>query len=58
MKEWLDILETYSIRRLTQFLTSTGERANRLRQSNPIFAILSAEERNRILAGMKETDDT
>lgn len=57
MEEWLDILETYSIRRLTQLLTSTGERANRLRQSNPIFAILSAEERNRILAGMKETDD-
>ena len=51
IQEWLDILETYSIRRLTQFLISTSERANRLRQSNPIFAILTADERRRILFG-------
>jgi predicted transcriptional regulator len=50
IKEWLHILETYSIRRLTRFLTSTSERACRLRQSNPILAILSADERSRILA--------
>ena len=49
IKEWQDILESYSIRRLSQFLTSTSERANRLRQSNPLFAILSPDERNRLL---------
>ena len=47
--EWRDILESYSTRRLSRFLTSTSERANRLRQSNPIFAILSSDERNQLL---------
>jgi hypothetical protein len=50
--EWRDILESYSVRRLSQFLTSTSERANRLRQSNPLFAILSSDERNRLLNGL------
>lgn len=49
IEEWRTILESYSIRRLSRFLTSTGERANRLRQSNPLFAILSSDERNRLL---------
>jgi hypothetical protein len=49
IKEWRDILESYSIRRLSKFLTSTSERANRLRQSSPFFAILSSDERNRLL---------
>jgi predicted transcriptional regulator len=49
IEEWQDILESYSIRRLSRFLTSTCERANRLRQSNPLFAILSPDERNRLL---------
>ena len=49
IEEWRDILETYSIRRLSQFLTATSERANRLRQSNPIFAILNSDERSRLL---------
>jgi predicted transcriptional regulator len=49
IEEWRDILESYSIRRLSRFLTSTCERANRLRQSNPLFAILSPDERNRLL---------
>ena len=52
IEEWRDILETYSIRRLSRFLTATSERANRLRQSNPIFAILNAEERRRLLNGL------
>jgi predicted transcriptional regulator len=50
--EWRDILESYSIRRLSRFLTSTSERANRLRQSNPLFAILSPDERNQLLNGL------
>ena len=51
IEEWRDILELYSIRRLSRFLTATSERANRLRQSNPIFAILNSDERRRLLNG-------
>jgi hypothetical protein len=51
IEEWHDILESYSIRRLARFLTSSSERASRLRQSNPLFAILSSDERNRLLNG-------
>jgi len=51
IEEWRDILKTYSIRRLSRFLTSTSQRANRLRQSNPLFAILNSEERSRLLNG-------
>jgi len=58
IEEWRDILETYSIRRLSRFLTATGERADRLRQSNPIFAILNADERRRLLNGLKGNNDT
>ena len=50
IEKWRDILETYSIRRLSQFLTSTSERANRLRQSNPFYAILDTDERKRLLS--------
>ncbi len=52
IEEWRDILQTYSIRRLSRFLTSTSQRANRLRQSNPLFAILNPEERNLLLNGL------
>ena len=55
IEEWRDILESYSIRRLSQFLISTSQRANRLRQSNPLFAILTVEERNRFLKGLGES---
>lgn len=54
IEEWRDILESYSIRRLSQFLTATSERANRLRQSNPFFAILNADELKRLLDGLGE----
>jgi hypothetical protein len=52
IEEWRDILESYSNRRLSQFLISTSERANRLRQSNPIFAILNSDEKSRLLNGL------
>jgi predicted transcriptional regulator len=51
IEEWRDILDTYSIRRLSQFLISTSERAIRLRQSNPFIAVLKPEERSRLLIG-------
>jgi predicted transcriptional regulator len=54
--EWRYILESYSIRRLSRFLTSTSERANRLRQSSPFFAILSTGERNQLLNQLGEDD--
>jgi predicted transcriptional regulator len=54
IEEWRDILESYSIRRLSRFLTSTSERANRLRQSSPLFAILSPDERNQLLNKLGE----
>ena len=40
LMEWRNILDMYSIQRLSRFFTSSSERANRLRQSNPFFAIL------------------
>jgi predicted transcriptional regulator len=52
IEEWRDILESYSIRRLSRFLISTSQRASRLRQSNPLFAILNPDERCRLLEGL------
>ena len=57
LREWLDILEDYSIQRLAEFLKSSSERANRLRQSNPFFAVLTADERMRLI-NMESRDDT
>ena len=46
--EWRNILDTFSVQRLAYFITSSSERANRLRQSNPFFAIINADERTQI----------
>lgn len=48
--EWKQILEAYSSQRLIDFLVSTSSRARRLRQSSPFFAVLSADERDRVVA--------
>ncbi|MCP4624269.1 MAG: hypothetical protein GY850_12145 [bacterium] len=53
IEQWRDILESYSIRRLSRFLISTSERANRLRQSTPLFAVLRPDERTRLLKGIE-----
>jgi len=58
IKEWRDILEMYSIQRLSRFLTSSSERANRLRQSNPFYAILDPEEQSRLVNGLEDNNDT
>jgi predicted transcriptional regulator len=58
LMEWRDILNLYSIQRLSNFFISNGERANRLRQSNPFFAILNTEERTQLIADLEEDDDT
>jgi predicted transcriptional regulator len=46
--EWRNIIDAYPIQRLVRFVTSSSERAKRLRQSNPFFAILNSEERARV----------
>jgi len=56
--EWRDILNMYSVQRLSRFIISSSERANRLRQSNPFFAILNADERSRLTHDMEGNDDT
>jgi len=56
LKEWHDILENYSIQRLSKFLLSSSARANRLRQSNPFFAVLTADERIRLI-DLEDNDD-
>ncbi len=55
LTEWSDILRSYSLSRLLRFLTSTGERATRLRQSSPFMAVLSPAERDRLLAAVDAT---
>jgi predicted transcriptional regulator len=57
LMEWRNILDTYSIQRLARFLTSSSERANRLRQSNPFFAILNTAERSRMVKDLESRND-
>ena len=54
LMEWRNILDTYSIQRLVRFVTSSSERAKRLRQSNPFFAILGTDERSKLAAELGE----
>jgi len=55
LAEWRQLLDTYSSRQIMQFLVSTSSRANRLRQSSPFFAVLTAEERDKVLSALEET---
>ena len=52
--EWRQILESYSPRQLRQLLVSTSSRATRLRQSSPFFAVLSPEERDRLISALEK----
>ena len=58
LMEWRNILDMYPIQRLTRFLTSSSERANRLRQSNPFFAILDFDERAQLVDDPEDKNDT
>ena len=53
--EWRQILQTYSVERLRDFITSQSSRAARLRQSSPFFAVLTAEERDALLHHIEDT---
>jgi predicted transcriptional regulator len=54
LMEWRNILDTYSIQRLVRFVMSSSERAKRLRQSNPFFAVLNTDERSKLVAELGE----
>ncbi len=54
--EWRQLLETYSPERLRDLLVSGTSRARRLRRSSPFFAVLTPEERDRVLAAMEKND--
>lgn len=58
LMEWRNILDAYSIQRLVRFISSCSERAHRLRQSNPFFAILNADERMRMTNDLENKNDT
>ena len=58
LMEWRNILDMYSIQRLSRFFTSSSERANRLRQSNPFFAILNSDERAQLVDALEDKNDT
>ncbi len=49
LREWRDILAHYSHQRIKDFLVSETPRAQRLRQSSPFFAVLTADEREELL---------
>ena len=49
IREWRQLLETYSPQRVRDLLVSTSSRAERLRRSSPFFAVLTAEERDRMM---------
>ena len=57
LREWRDILGSYSLRRLQDFLVSSSSRAIRLRQSSPFFAALTADERDQILEFLEKEID-
>ncbi len=53
LREWRDILASYSPERLKRFLVATTPRASRLRQSSPFFAVLTPDERDRVIAPLE-----
>ena len=49
IEEWRDILVGYPVQRLSRFLKSSSQRADRLRQSNPFLAVLNDAERVQLM---------
>lgn len=52
--EWRNLLKTYSPERLGRLLVSESTRARRLRQSSPLLAALTADERSRLTTLLSE----
>ena len=55
LEEWQDILQNNSVQHLSQFLTSSGKRAEQLLSRSPFWAILSDNERENLLVDAKVT---
>lgn len=53
LEEWRSILARYSRQRIIDFLVSDTPRAQRLRQSSPFFAVLTGDERDKVLRLME-----
>lgn len=51
LAEWRQLLDTYSPERVRDVLVSSSSRAERLRQSAPFFAVLSAAQRDQLMQG-------
>ncbi|MBN1193512.1 MAG: winged helix-turn-helix transcriptional regulator [Coriobacteriia bacterium] len=51
--EWRQLLEAYSPEQLRSLLVSNSSRAERLRRSSPFFAILTSEERDRLVGRLE-----
>lgn len=49
LREWVELLEHWSVPQLRAFLLSDSERAARLRQSLPFLHVITQEEREKIL---------
>ena len=54
INEWRHLLETYSVERIRDLLVSMSSRAERLRRSSPFFAVLTAEERDRVAEALEK----
>jgi hypothetical protein len=57
LREWREILRTYSVDRLRQFMVARNPRADRLRQSSPFFAVLDSTERDEVLDYLEVRDE-
>ena len=57
LAEWRDILDSYSQRRLLEFLVASTVRAKRLRQSSPFLAALNPKEKAQIRSS-EDSHDT
>ena len=55
--EWRQLLETYSIDRIRDLLVSSSSRSIRLRRSMPFLAVLTHQERDKILEQMEMQND-
>jgi hypothetical protein len=53
LREWMEVLESYSPERLKRFLVADTPRANRLRQSSPFLAVLTSDQRDRVLESIE-----
>ena len=57
LREWQSVLCKYTIERLIEFLISSTSRAQRLRRSSPFFAVLTPEERDKVMQYLEATHD-